>query len=89
MIRKQSPPLMKPVFVDGAAGLALAAPVLEGGLTLHLRTLSSNLLRAEAQRRGLGRARSDDPPQRIEHLSRGRITLREQPPDPQIPLLIY
>jgi hypothetical protein len=67
------PPLMTPVFVDGAAGLALAAPALEGGLVLHLRTLSHNVLRAEAQRRGLGRARSDDPPQRIEHLSGGRL----------------
>jgi hypothetical protein len=32
------------VFVDGAAGLALAAPALEGGLVLHLRTLSHNVL---------------------------------------------
>jgi hypothetical protein len=67
---------MTPVFVDGTAGLALAAPVLEGGLVLHLHTLSHTVLRAEAQRRGLGRARSDDPPQRIEHLSRGRLHLR-------------
>jgi hypothetical protein len=67
-----SPPLMTLVFVDGAAGFALAAPALEGGLVLHLRTLSYNVLRTEAQRRGLGRARSDDPPQRIEHLSGGR-----------------
>jgi hypothetical protein len=71
-----SPPLMTPMFVDGAAGLALAAPALEGGLMLHLRTLSHNVLRAEAQRRGLGRARSDDPPQRIEHLSGGCLHRR-------------
>jgi hypothetical protein len=64
---------MTPVFVCGAAGLALSAPTLEGGLILHLRTLSHNVLKAEAQRRGLGRARSDDPPQRIEHLSGGRL----------------
>jgi hypothetical protein len=64
---------MTPVFVDGAAGLALAAPALEGGLVLHLRTLSHNILRAKAQRRGLGRARSDDPPQRMEYLSGGRL----------------
>jgi hypothetical protein len=64
--------LMSPVFVDCAAGLALAAPSLEGGLVLHLRTLSDNVLRANAQRRGLGRARPVDPPQRIEHLSGGR-----------------
>jgi hypothetical protein len=85
-----SPPLKTPVFVDGAAGLTLAAPALEGGLVLYLRTLSHNVLRAKAQLRGLGRARSDDPPQRIEHLSRGAstlggcITLREQPPNPQV-----
>jgi hypothetical protein len=52
-----SPLLMTPVFIDGAADLALAAPALEGGLMLHLRTLSHNVLRAEAQRKGLGRAR--------------------------------
>jgi hypothetical protein len=62
---------MTPVFVDGAARARPAAPALEGGLMIHLRTLSHNVLRAEAQRRGLGRARSDDPPQRIEHLSGG------------------
>jgi hypothetical protein len=45
----------------------------EGGLILHLRTLSHKVLRAEEQRRGLGRARSDDTPQRIEHLSGGRL----------------
>jgi hypothetical protein len=59
---------MTPVFVDGAAGLIIAVPALEGGLVLHLRTVSHNVLRVEAQRRGLGRARSDDPSQRIEHL---------------------
>jgi hypothetical protein len=53
---------MTPVFVDGAAGLALAAPELEVGLVLHLRTLSHNVLRDKAQRRCLGRARSDDLP---------------------------
>jgi hypothetical protein len=47
-VSSNSPPLMKPVFVDGAAGLALAAPALEGGLVPHLRTLSLNVLRAEA-----------------------------------------
>jgi hypothetical protein len=75
---------MTPVFVDGVAALALAAPALEGGLVFHLCTLSHNILRAEAQRKGLGRASSDDPSQRIEHLSGERITLREQPPDPQV-----
>jgi hypothetical protein len=64
---------MTPVFFNSAAGLALAAPALEGGLILHLRTLSHNVLMAEAQRRGLGRAHSDDPPLRIEHLSGGRL----------------
>jgi hypothetical protein len=51
MFGELSPPLMTPVFVDDA-GLALAAPALEAGLILHLRTLSHNVLRAEAQRRG-------------------------------------
>jgi hypothetical protein len=51
MFGELSPPLMTPVFVDDA-GLALAVPALEGGLILHLRTLSHNVLRAEAQRRG-------------------------------------
>jgi hypothetical protein len=46
---------------------------LEGGLVLHLRTLPHNVLRAKVQRRDLERARSDDPPQRIEHLSGGRL----------------
>jgi hypothetical protein len=62
---------MTSVFVDGAAGLALAALALEGGLVLHLRTLYHNVLKAKAQRRGLGRARSDNLPLRIEHLSGG------------------
>jgi hypothetical protein len=81
---------MTPVFVDGAAGLALATPALEGGLVLHLRTLSHNVLTAKAQRRGVGRARSDDPPQRIEHLSGGRLhprgahLPRGATPDPQV-----
>jgi hypothetical protein len=66
-----SPPLMTPVFFDGAAGLALAAPALESGLILHLRMLSHNVLRAEMQRRGLGRTRSDDLLQRIEYLHLG------------------
>jgi hypothetical protein len=74
MFGELSPPLPTPVFV--------AAPALEGGFKLHLRTLSHNILRAEVKRRGLGRARSDDPPQRIEHLSGGASTLGEQPPDP-------
>jgi hypothetical protein len=72
MFGELSPPLMTPVFVDGAARAKPAAPKLEGGLVLHLRTLS-HVLRAEAQRRGLGRARSDDPPQRMEHFSGGRL----------------
>jgi hypothetical protein len=73
MFGELSLPLMTPVFVDGEAGLALTAPALEGGLILHLRTLSHNVLRAEAQRKSLKRPRSDDPPQRIEHLSGGRL----------------
>jgi hypothetical protein len=48
------------MFVDGAAGLILAVPALDGGLMLHMRMLSHNVLRAEAQRRGLGRARLED-----------------------------
>jgi hypothetical protein len=39
-------PAHKIIFVDDAAGLALAAPALEGGLILHLCTLSLNVLRA-------------------------------------------
>jgi hypothetical protein len=62
---------MTPVFVDDAAMARPNAPKLEGGLVLHLCTISHNVLRAKAQRKGLGRARSDDPPQRIEHLSGG------------------
>jgi hypothetical protein len=31
MFGELSPPLMTPVFVDDAVGLALAAPALEGG----------------------------------------------------------
>jgi hypothetical protein len=77
-----SPSLMTPVFVNDAAGLALAAPALEGGLMLHLRTLSHNVLRAEAQQRGLGRARSDDPPQNIEHLFGGRLRPQGATPRP-------
>jgi hypothetical protein len=50
---------MMRVLVDGAAGLALEGQALEGGLKLYLRTLSHNVLRADAQRRGLGRAHSD------------------------------
>jgi hypothetical protein len=34
---------------------------------------SPNVVRAEAQRRGFGWTRSNDPPQRIEHLSGGRL----------------
>jgi hypothetical protein len=68
-----SPPLMTPVFVDGEAGPALVAAILEGGLVLHLRTHSYNVFRAEAQWRGLQRAHSDNPAQRIEHLSGGRL----------------
>jgi hypothetical protein len=64
---------MTPVFVDGAARARPAAPTLEGGLVLHLRTLSHNVLRAKAQRRSPGRARSDDPPQRMEHLFGGHL----------------
>jgi hypothetical protein len=55
-------PLLTSVVVDGAAGLALAAQALEDRLMLHLRTLCPNVLRAEAQRRRQGRARSVDPP---------------------------
>jgi hypothetical protein len=52
MLGELSPLLMTPVFVDDAARARPAAPKLEGGLVLHLRTLSHNVLRAEAQRRG-------------------------------------
>jgi hypothetical protein len=81
MFGELSPSLMTPVLIDGAAGLALATPALEGGLIFHLRMLFHSVLRAEAQRRGLVRARSDDPPQRIEHLS-GSASLSGS--DPQV-----
>jgi hypothetical protein len=69
---------MTPVFVDDATGLTFAAPALEGGLLLHLRTPPPpHVLKAKAQWMGLVRARSDDPLQRIEHLSGGRLHPRE------------
>jgi hypothetical protein len=73
MFGELSLPLMTPVFVDDAKDLALAAPALEGGLIFYLRTLYPNILRAKALRRDLARALSDDPPQRIEQLYRGRL----------------
>jgi hypothetical protein len=76
MFEEFSPPLMSTVFVDDAASLALAVPAVECGLILHLRMLSPSVLRAEAQRRGLGQARSDDSPQRIEYFSGGRLQPR-------------
>jgi hypothetical protein len=72
MFRELSPPLMTSVFVNDAAGLAITTPALEGGFILHLPPLYPNVLRVNACRRGFGRARSDNLPQRIEHLSRGR-----------------
>jgi hypothetical protein len=73
---------MTPVLFDGGASLALTAPALKGRLVLQLRTLSHNVLRTEAQRRGLGRARSDDLPQKIEHLSGGRLHPQGATPRP-------
>jgi hypothetical protein len=72
------PPLLTPVFIDNAAGLALTAPALEGGHILHLSLLPTNVLRAKAQRTGLGRAGSDDPPLReVGSILEERITLRK------------
>jgi hypothetical protein len=74
---------MTPVFVDGASGLAFAAPALEGEFMLHLCTLSHNILRVEAQRSGLGQARSDDLSQVIEHLSGGASRSESNLPTPK------
>jgi hypothetical protein len=43
MFRELSLILIRPVFVDGVASVVLATPALEGGLMLHLRTLSHNV----------------------------------------------